>query len=1443
VADNPKTGIAGGGASHNLIGGSNATSGGACTGDCNLISGNGDDGVRVEGSDTMSNTVSGNYIGTGASGETALGNNGNGTTIREGTQYNVIGGDTEGERNIITSNQGNGISIWGSGTMSNTVVGNLIGTDATGTAALGNGWDGVGLGFGSQYNRVEGNVISGNHGNGVRICDSGTMYNVIRGNSIGTDVNGTIAVSNSEKGIYIGEGASHNLIGGSNATPGGACAGDCNLISGNGDDGVRVEGSDTISNTVSGNYVGTDVSGTVSLPNGNDGVHIEGEARYNLIGGNSAGERNLFSGNSGDGVQIVHTGTTSNTIVGNYIGTDASGTVALGNEGQGVRLSLGTQFNKVDDNVISGNYGNGVAILDSGTMYNVIRSNYIGTDVNGTTALSNNRDAGIFVGFGASYNLIGGHNATPGGACTGDCNLISGQSGGESYGVQIEGNGTMSNTVSGNYIGTDVSGTVPIGNENWGILIVLGPAYNVIGGDTASERNVISGNGWDGISVNCVSDNRIIGNYIGTDASGTRALGNAGHGIFVVDGWIGPEAVRNLIKNNLVSGNGDNGIALYGTAVASNTMSGNRIGTNASGTAELENRNAGIWISGGAHHNIVGGSTSQDRNIISGNNWGVAIEGTGATNNRVTGNFIGLDISGTAALGNNNAGVVLYGGSQRNIIGPDNTIARNGTDGVTIYGSTCLSNTITLNSIYGNTDLGIDLIAGANDDILPPVVIYTDTHDGVAVGTACAGCRVEVFSDAGDEGRWYEGAVTATATGIWSLTKGSAFVGPNVQATATDVAGNTSEFSGLPPVVRSVSPTGTVRGTSDLGVTISGDHFRENEPLTADFGAGVTVRSTQFISRMQVIVYLDVAPSATLGPRNVTVTNYDGQSGTLPRGFTIMATSPFLPPVINSITPTIGLQGKRMDLTIHGQNFVDRPTVVFSGRDVIVNSVTTSSPTELLVNIVISDTAPVGLHDLTVANPDGQSDALTRAFEVQVRLFTDVSFWVGIGTWGQRGIAWGDYDNDGYVDLYVTNNNVLYHNNGDGTFTDATATAGGLWWGGEGAAWGDYDNDGDLDLYTSDWGNGDSLYRNEGNGTFTRVTAQAGVQDPGHGQSIAWGDYDDDGNLDLYVTNSGDPNHLFRNGGNGTFSDVTAQAQVADASGGCGVAWGNYDNDGDMDLYVTGSGVNHLFQNQGNGTFVDRAVELGITAQAYGGGCGVAWGDYDNDGDLDLAISVGGTAVLFRNDGATFTDVTTSARVGSAGIGGVGVAWADYDNDGWLDLYVTSDMDSALYRNNGNGIFADVTNAAGVSSGSGNWGAAWGDYDNDGDLDLFVVEGGLPESGQPDLPDILYRNNGNRNHWLHVKTVGTLSNRAGVGARVRVIAGSLSQIREVSGGSGRTSQDSLPVEFGLGTYMGTVKVEITWPSGLVNTFTGVAVDQAITLRESYRVYLPIVLRR
>ena len=281
-------------------------------------------------------------------------------------------------------------------------------------------------------------------------------------------------------------------------------------------------------------------------------------------------------------------------------------------------------------------------------------------------------------------------------------------------------------------------------------------------------------------------------------------------------------------------------------------------------------------------------------------------------------------------------------------------------------------------------------------------------------------------------------------------------------------------------------------------------------------------------------------------------------------------------------------------------------------------------------------------------------------------------------------------------------------------------------------------------------------------------------------------------------------------------------------AGGSGVAWGDYDNDGWPDLFAVNYGDFRLYHNNQDGTFTNVAATAGI---AGNGECSPAWADYDNDSDLDLYVGCMSGSVagyLFRNNGdATFTDVREAAWLNLSEQNRP-VAWGDYDNDGWLDLFVAepSAGRSCSTTTRGDGTFSDGSLAAHLGSGSGYTGAAWGDYDGDGWLDLFI--------GNDGTPNLLYHNllASSENHWLQVKLLGTLSNVSGIGARVRVVAGGLAMNREVSGGSGFYSQNSLPAEFGLGTYTGTVTVEVYWPSGQLDLLSGVASDQVITVTES-----------
>ena len=443
-----------------------------------------------------------------------------------------------------------------------------------------------------------------------------------------------------------------------------------------------------------------------------------------------------------------------------------------------------------------------------------------------------------------------------------------------------------------------------------------------------------------------------------------------------------------------------------------------------------------------------------------------------------------------------------------------------------------------------------------------------------------------------------------------------------------------------------------------------------------------------------------------------------------------------------------------------------------------------------------------------------------------------------------RGVAWGDYDLDGFPDLFVANtsnqHSFLYRNRGDGTFDRVGDWAGAkLTASSEGAAWADYDNDGDLDLYVCNRDNqANFLFRNNGNGSFTQVMDSAIVADKGDSTGSCWADVDRDGDLDVFVARRNKQNDLlFSNNGNGTFEKITEGAIASDGGDSRTCGWADADLDGDPDLFVGNAHEQSFYyRNDERWRFTRIASGNFVTNRGYT--YGTSWADHDNDGDFDLFVAhVLQPNLLYTNDGkGTFQSAagtTLSNDIGAS----KGNAWGDYDNDGDLDLIVANGTPGRqnydfLYRNDGPGTFTRLTQGAIVSDDYVSAGTAWADYDNDGDLDLFVANWGDGEKGENNL---FYVNRGSAGGWVTIKTVGVRSNRFGVGTRVRVVAKiggrTISQMQQVSGQMGYGSQSDMRLHFGVGDAARVDTLELFWPSGRVDRYSKLPVKKLFVATE------------
>jgi parallel beta-helix repeat protein len=894
----PASGIYIGSGAGNRIGGDRSLGQGPL-GQGNLVSRNGYAGISLGGAEVTGNTVAGNFVGVDVSGARAAPNRW-GITVGGAAHDNTIGSLVPGQGNVISGNGEHEVMMNAAGTTGNILTGNLIGVDASGEMVLrtreqaGDSLCGVIVHSGASDNQIgPGNVIGGVQ-TGVLMIGDGVRGNVVTGNLIGTNAAGA-ALSVYGNAVELNSGAQGNTIG-----PG-------NRITFNGG-GVLVYGTGTTGNTITANAISdNDTAAIVLADGGNVGMVAPSlaEVTTTTVSGSAApGARVEVFSDWGDS-SALYEGSVTALPSGAFSFSQPSGltgprltataTDTDGNTSQlSAPISLSNRVRRTLTVTCTADAGPGTLrqmLLDAGSgdlisfdpavfqpaapvtiaphsALPLLTRGYVtidGSDAgvildganlggtgNGLEIVSNGNivrglqiirfpESGVRIM--AHDNVIGG-DRSQGAGPTGQGNVLSGNAG---CGVNM--GQSTANVVIGNLIGTDATGTQAFGNGSLGIFMNVDSTCNRIGGLDPRDRNIISGNTLAGMSMMMGStDNRILGNYIGTDVTGTRAVGN---GMFGVSMELG--AFGNLVQGNLISSNHHFGIYIGDFGSDYNTVIGNLIGIDVTGTQAMANLPAAIGIGGremGGFYNRIGGTGAGERNVISGENIGLHLNGVPGDQNLVLGNYIGADITGTRATANwySVAVGLVHGGryfvggttpAEGNLIGgtvgtalriesDHNYVAGNriGTDasgagalvggglgGITILAqhntiqgnriafsagagievTTYAYNTLRRNAIYDSAGPGIVLREGGNLLLSAPVI--TAVAPESVTGTACPGCTVEVFSDDEDEGRIYEGTAIADAVGHFSFDKGSLLAGPYLTATATDGQGNTSEFS------------------------------------------------------------------------------------------------------------------------------------------------------------------------------------------------------------------------------------------------------------------------------------------------------------------------------------------------------------------------------------------------------------------------------------------------------------------------------------------------------------------------------------------------------------------------------------------------------------------------------------------------------------------------
>jgi parallel beta-helix repeat protein len=839
----------------------NNTIGGTSSGTGNVISGNFEYGISVFSDSAFGNKIQGNYIGTDVTGNFALSDS-TGIAVIEAPN-NTIGGIVPGAGNLISGNSLFGIWILdtnaaSTATRGNKIQGNLIGTNATGTLKVGNSY-GVMTIYTSDITiggtePQAGNVISGNDSAGIAIlgCERG---NKVEGNLIGLDPTGNNVVNN-RYGVLITDLYWGYSVGPTmNVVIGGSTPESRNIISGNDSAGIYISGPKTSVNTVNGNYIGTNANGDVPIIYNGSGILVNKGATNNTIGGVTG---NVIAAHPRSGIRIEDQQTNGTVVLGNFIGTDATGEITdpdgtpqsgdeFANSESGVRI-IDSPNNLIGGtiagarNIISGNYDGGVQISGENAQHNLVQGNYIGLNVDGKRGLGN---------FDCGVAIINAPNNTVGGSAPEAGNVISSNQN-NAYGVEINDSLATDNLVQWNLIGTDVTGKIGLGNTG-------GVAISQANNNRILDNTIAHNRGW-GVHIQFAKDNKVQGNYIGTDISGTIELGNEAEGVLVVD----------------------------------------------------------------ASNNIIGGTLPKTGNVISGNDSsGIAISGSQAFGNQILGNFIGTDVTGTVALGNAGDGIRLDEQANDNIMGGTdsgarNIIAFNSGAGIRLSDNAETGNAISANSIFTNGGLGIDLNAdgvtpndandtdiGANNLQNYPVIasFSTSSNKTTITGTLNSrpnsNYRLEFFSNVSPdpsgfgEGEFFIGSTNITTNGNGDANFTASFPGvlPKgsfITATATDADNNTSEFArcfiGANPIITKVIPPAAKHGTTNLELRIKGVNFVPSTVVSFEPSQGIEIIPPSppdygYIGSTELSRRINVAAEAPVGERQVHVTNPNGESG------------------------------------------------------------------------------------------------------------------------------------------------------------------------------------------------------------------------------------------------------------------------------------------------------------------------------------------------------------------------------------------------------------------------------------------------------------------------------------------------------------------------------------------------------------------------------------